>query len=55
MLKAVARINELRDRWRQANVGDNPMQVMAGSLREIAESMRPKSPAESLFGDGVTR
>ena len=47
---AIARINELRDRWRQANVGDNPMQVMAGSLREIAESMRPKTPGESLFG-----
>jgi ATPase involved in DNA repair/ATPase family associated with various cellular activities (AAA) len=48
---AMARINELRDRWRQANVGDNPMQVMAGSLREIAESMRPKTAGESLFGN----
>ncbi len=53
-VEAVSRITELRDRWRQANVGDNPMQVMAGSLREIAESMRPKTSAESLFGNGAT-
>ena len=39
-LEEIAYLDQLRDRWRQANVGDNPLQVIAGSLREMADVMR---------------
>ena len=49
--EAMSRINELRDRWLQANVGDNPLQVIAGSLRDMAASLRAGPDGEHFQPD----
>jgi len=39
-----ARLNEMRERWREANVTGDPMAVIANALRGIEESLRPPQP-----------
>jgi hypothetical protein len=38
----LALVTDLRDRWAEANVGADPMSVIAAALRDISNSLAPR-------------
>ncbi len=51
-----AQVAELRERWAEANVGADPMSVIAAALRDISASLAPRSesPADLRISGATT-
>ena len=47
----VARVDELRAQWREANVGADPLSVIAASLRGIESGLRDPERSGNLLVD----